>query len=610
MKSSKKEKPKYNLFEVVCFMVRQAVQEKSMVLLTCPLWAILPAALSVTELYVTPSILGILERKESLSQLLWAVLLFSLLLILLHGFKEYIDICSNDTAMMLRMKFKEEISLKAMRMAYPLCYDEKAQKLYGTAEYTVRGNTAAQRVWMYLSEFGSNLICFAVYLFTVSALHPILLAVTVAVTVAGYFVSARINEWGYRHREEREKYMRMTSYIEDVAEDYTAAKDMRIFGMQSWLLGIFDKYLSLYRNFSMRGEKVYFCADLIDILLSILRNGIAYAYLLTVTLRDGLPASEFLLYFSAITGFTAWITGILKSYTNLRQQTRELSSMIEFLRMEEPFAMEQGKKLLPELSKGYTLEMKNVSFRYPNAERDVIHHLNLTIKAGERLAMVGLNGAGKTTVIKLLCGMYDPTEGAVLLNGEDIRQYDRRDYYKHFSAVMQEFSVLDYTVAANVSNADEYDAKRVWECLETAGLAEKFRNMDTGIETHIGRSIYEDGISLSGGETQKLMFARALYRNAPILILDEPTAALDPIAEADTYSRYDEVSAGRTCIYISHRLASTRFCDRIIYLENGAITEEGTHESLLKAGGKYAELFAVQSRYYTEGGKEDGKEEC
>lgn len=233
-------------------------------------------------------------------------------------------------------------------------------------------------------------------------------------------------------------------------------------------------------------------------------------------------------------------------------------------------------------------------------------HLNLTIRPGERLAVVGLNGAGKTTLVKLICGLQDPTEGRVLLNGEDIRQYDREAYYRLFSAVFQQFSILEATLAENVAQTVEnIDLGRVKDCVNKAGLAQKAEALPQGYETHIGRQVYEDGVELSGGETQRLMLARALYKDGPVLVLDEPTAALDPIAENDIYLKYNQMTQGRTSVYISHRLASTRFCDRILFLENGGIAEEGTHEELMERGGSYAALFQVQSKYYQEEGTQD-----
>lgn len=221
--------------------------------------------------------------------------------------------------------------------------------------------------------------------------------------------------------------------------------------------------------------------------------------------------------------------------------------------------------------------------------------------------MVGLNGAGKTTLVKLICGLYDPTEGQVLLNGVDIRSYNRMDYYRLFSAVFQQFSILEAPLQENVAQThDGLNLELVRECVQKAGLTQKVESLPKGYQTPVGRNVYEDGVELSGGETQRLMLARALYKNAPVIILDEPTAALDPIAENDIYMKYNRMTAGRTSVYISHRLASTQFCDRIILLEDGNIAEEGTHLSLMAQNGKYAQLFRIQSKYYREGsGKND-----
>ena len=231
-----------------------------------------------------------------------------------------------------------------------------------------------------------------------------------------------------------------------------------------------------------------------------------------------------------------------------------------------------------------------------------MENINLTIRPGEKLAVVGLNGAGKTTLVKLICGFFDPTQGKVLLDGKDIREYERREYYKLFSAVFQNFSLLAGTVATNVAQTEEnQDQERLKDCIAKAGLTEKIESLPDGWETYLNRRVYEDGAELSGGETQRLMLARALYKKAPFILLDEPTAALDPIAEADMYSKYNEMTAGCSSVYISHRLASTRFCDRILLIDEHKIAEEGTHKELLELGGKYAELFAVQSKYYREG---------
>ena len=338
-----------------------------------------------------------------------------------------------------------------------------------------------------------------------------------------------------------------------------------------------------------------------DVLLGVLRNGVAYFYLIRMALVDGLPASRFLLYFTAVSGFTAWITGILGEFVKLHKEGLELNAIRDYLDTPEPFRFTGGLPL-PDLSKGCELRLEKVSFRYPGAEADTIHQLDLTVKPGEKLAIVGLNGAGKTTLVKLLCGLLDPSEGRVLLGGVDIRDFNRRDYYAQLSTVFQDFAILDVSVAENVAQrVDGIDRERVRDCLALAGLCEKIESLPGGIDAKLGRDVWEEGVLLSGGETQRLMLARALYRDAPLLLLDEPTAALDPLAESDIYSKYNEMTCGKTAVFVSHRLASTRFCDRILFLADGKIAEEGSHETLLAKDGEYAKLFAVQSRYYQEG---------
>ena len=224
----------------------------------------------------------------------------------------------------------------------------------------------------------------------------------------------------------------------------------------------------------------------------------------------------------------------------------------------------------------------------------------LTICPGDKVALVGLNGAGKTTLIKLICGLYRPTSGRILLDGQDMSTLRQKDIFREFSVVFQDVFAFSFSLLANVSCCVEgqENAARLEESLRTAGLLERVRELPDGVRTFMNKDLDEKGVTLSGGELQKLMLARALYKDASVVILDEPTAALDPIAESEMYEKYDEMIRERTGIFISHRLSSTRFCDRILFLEKGRIIEEGNHEHLMKKGGGYAELFALQARYY------------
>ncbi len=599
----KKKKPKYNMWQNTWWMVKLGFQYIWQVPISLLFAVVVAVALNLTELWIAPVILQHVESGVPLGTLLQTILLFALALVLLTALSVYLRYYPDPGLIAIRNRILTQVQQKAMTMAYPMTEDPEVRAHMKKATDSCSNNyEATEDLWRTLRDLLRDLAGFAVYLMLLANVDPVLLLVVLVTATVGYFSTKRINEWGYRHREEENAIDSKLGYMKWQASERKLGKDIRIFGMAPWLKDIYATTQRAYEDFAAREQRAYFWGDLIDLFLAFARNGIAYFYLISMTLREGLPASQFLLLFTAIGGFTTWVTGILGGFIKLHKQSLDLSTLREFVERPEPFLYDEGKALPPQTGGSYTLELKNVSFRYPGAEKDTLRNINLTIPAGEKLAIVGLNGAGKTTLIKLLCGFYDPTEGAVLLNGEDIRQFNRRDYYAHFAAVFQQFSVLDVSVTENVAqHFENIDHARVRDCVEKAGLTDKIQSLSKGFDTVVGREVYYDGVELSGGETQRLMLARALYKNAPIIVLDEPTAALDPLAEQDIYMKYNEMTAGRTALYISHRLASTRFCDRILFLADGGIAEEGTHESLLAADGKYAELFAVQSKYYQEG---------
>ena len=475
------------------------------------------------------------------------------------------------------------------------------KKLQGIASEEAGDNhSSTEYIWTTLTQLLFHVGGFLVYLLMLSGIDPILVAVTIVTSVLSYISNQRAIRWERRTDEEWSKSWTELSYLKKCTESVETAKDIRIFGLSGWIKKLYADALKLRISIAAKREKRQILANLTDVVLTFLQNGIAYGYLLKITLQGNLSASAFLLYFAAVTGFTAWITGILEECGNLYRQCQGIGAVLAYLHTEEPFCFEGGRALPDTAS--CELRLEDVSFRYPGAKKPLFEHLNLTVHPGEKLAVVGLNGAGKTTLVKLLCGFYDPDGGRVTLNGVDIREYNRREYYGLLCAVYQYFSVLDVTIAENVAQAtQQIDTDKVWKCLEMAGLSAFVRSLPDGIDTHVGRDVYLDGVLLSGGQLQRLMLARALYKDGPILLLDEPTAALDPIAESDIYQKYNSMTTGKTSIFISHRLASTRFCDRILFVANGAIAEEGTHEELLKLGGAYAQLYEIQSRYYREG---------
>lgn len=598
----KAEKPKFGMWSNTAFMIRTAWQDQEkMVIVLCVVTALLAVANSLLQLYVTPVLLDNVESHAPLGTLLGTIALFTVGLLLCAATSAYLEENTMYGRIQVRLAIIRQMGIKSATTSFPNLYDDKFLKLRAKSSDATCGNSqATEAVWGTLSTLLQNVLGFILYLFLLFSLDWRMIVVILVTAVAGYIVTKYVSEYEYRHREEFGALEKQLFYIDRVAKDRTAAADIRIFHLLPWLKEVQDKALTAYQALSGKAQNTYIWASIADLVLAFLRNGIAYAYLLSLCLHSGMRVSAFLLYFSAIGGFATWITGILGNLNTLHKQSLDLSTVREFLTYPEPFSF-TGASLIPKPDKAYTIELRDVTFRYPGTERNILEHVNLTLHPGEKLAVVGLNGAGKTTLVKLLCGFYDPTEGAVLLNGRDIREYNRQDYYSLFSAVFQDFDTLASTIAANIAQSeDAIDYDRVWHCVDQAGLRAKFESLPDGLETKMNRDVYEDAVALSGGETQRLVLARALYKNAPILMLDEPTAALDPISEAELYEKYSEITAGRSSVYISHRLASTRFCDRIVLIGDARILEEGTHEELLAKGGKYAELFMVQSHYYAD----------
>lgn len=599
--AKKAPKPKYNLWQNTGFMLRTSRKYAKSVFPLCIVLALLSAGKSVAELLIAPAILNKIELSASLGSVVFTIAAFALVLMLLSGLRSYVD----TNALFGRIAVRSQgiylsISRKYAETSYPNLLNTDFLALGEKASAACAGNSeSSEAIWTTLTDLMTSCIGFVVYLALLTNLNLWLAALVAATTAVSYFASKRINEWGYLHRSEELELTKKIEYANKTATSREFAKDIRMFGLRGWLEDLWGSTMRLYSAFCAKRERKYIWANIIDIVLTFLRNGIAYAFLIGITVKNGLPASQFLLYFAALSGFAQWVVEILDKLSVMHKQSLDISTIREFLDWDEPFDLNGGERIAFEPNKQYEIRLDNVSFRYPKADKDTLSHINLTVHPGEKLAIVGLNGAGKTTLVKLVCGFLDPTEGRILLNGEDIRKFNRNDYYALFSAVFQEFSVLDVTVKENVAQCvDGIDETRVWQCIDKAGLTEKIRSLPKGIETHLGRRVFKDGVEFSGGQTQRLMLARALYKNAPILVLDEPTAALDPIAENDIYQKYNDMTHGRTSFFISHRLASTRFCDRIIFVDSGKIAEEGTHDELLKNGGGYAYLFEVQSKYY------------
>lgn len=378
------------------------------------------------------------------------------------------------------------------------------------------------------------------------------------------------------------------------------AKDIRIYSLADWLKAIRENLLDQELDLSRRKERLNFMQFLFEGFLIFIRDGLAYMYLIYQMINTDMSIGTFSVYFAAITGFGNWLYNIVTNIDLLGMANYCVSNYRAFLEMPDKAKVKNGV-CVSKVSKHVSFQLKNVSYHYPQSDHIILDNISMEINAGENLALVGINGAGKSTLVKLICGLIQPTSGEIYVNGINIKEIDREEYFQLFSVVFQDINILPISISENITFQKKLDYNSQYKldtALKLSELASKIDELPNGINTRLLKQFNRDGIELSGGEMQKLLLARAMYKDAPVLILDEPTAALDPVAENRLYLKYHDLTFGKTSIYISHRLSSTRFCDRIVLLDNGKIVESGTHQELIALGGLYAKMFEASSKYY------------
>ena len=463
------------------------------------------------------------------------------------------------------------------------------------------GNCAMEYLWEDLSNALINLLGIITFVSFLLVLNPLVFAVIGVTSVLAYITTSWQPKYFEKHKKEWEKEERKKNYLQGLSDDFYNAKDIKLYGMESWLdkmMRDYQAYLLMWnKRCSLRG----FFASVLAGLMSFIQNGVVYVVLIGMLLEGEISVGDFVFFFGLASGIAGYLQGIITDVAKLGVRAEKIAYYRDFFGYESRFNRGQGCAL-PEGP--VKIELKDVWYKYDGAEDYTLKGVNLTIEGSESLALVGVNGAGKTTLIKLICGMYTPTKGEILVNGRHISDYNVKAYYSMISAVFQEIRTAAFTIFEFVASADmerETAREDAVVAMKAAGIWEKIASLSNGMDTHLQKGIYDDGVDLSGGELQKLVLARAIYKNGSILVLDEPTAALDPIAENNLYLKYRELTQGKTSIYISHRFASTRFCDRIVLLGDGVIQESGSHEELMESNGQYAYMFGVQSKYYKEG---------
>jgi ATP-binding cassette subfamily B protein len=457
-------------------------------------------------------------------------------------------------------------------------------------------------------------------------------------------------KYGDNNRELSTEPWRKMGYLERNSMNISAGKDTRIFNLKGLFSRHFDSHIKTYKKFRSKYQLLWYYPTLSDSAFNFARDWLAYTLLIHKVLSGQIDAAEFTIYIGLVASFSEWIYDVSWNFAELREASHQFNDYHEFMNQKDVFerheesaassgaagagersgaaacgaaggarngtrASESAASVPPtppepakrESAKPPQIEFRHVSFTYEGSDKPVLKDVNFNFRANEKIALVGNNGAGKTTIVKLLCGLYPPTTGEILIDGKSINDIGVEKYQDMISVLFQDTSPIALSIAENIAGCElaDMDRERVRSSLKEAGLLEKIDSLSNKEETYITQTLNENGVVLSGGETQKLLLAKAMYKDGPVLILDEPTSALDPIAESRIYEEYNNMAANKTAVFISHRLASTKFCDRILFLDDGQIVEEGTHGELMEKGSKYREIFDIQSHYYKESVPED-----
>lgn len=463
------------------------------------------------------------------------------------------------------------------------------------------GNCSLEFLWKDCSNTLINLFGIVTYISLLAFLHPIVFVIIVITAIISYFLTRWQSTYYEKNKHHWEKENRKKNYLHLFSRNFSTAKDIKLYGLEDWLSKMMEDYQDYILMWDKRCSLRGLFASILAGLMTFLQNGIAYVVLIGSLLKGEITVGDFVFYFGIVGSIAGFLQSIISDVAKLSSRADKIIYYRKFYDYPNTFHHGIGCELPTAPVK---IELKDVWYRYDGAEDYTLKGINLIIEAGESLALVGVNGAGKTTLVKLICGLYRPTKGEVLVGGKKIEEYNIKEYYSLISAVFQTTQPVAFSIFEFVTSSD-LERKTAKEdaiiAMKLAGIWEKIESLPNGMDTHLMKGVYDDGVDFSGGEMQKLVLARAIYKNGKFLILDEPTSALDPIAEHKLYMQYQELTKEKTSIYISHRFASTRFCDRIILLNDGVICESGTHEQLMKLDGQYAYMFGVQSKYYKEG---------
>ena len=548
--------------------------------------------------YIPKAMIDAIDNGVTVGDMTVIVALLSLLLTLTIWLDPFMKELVRGGARIVRMRYAVAAFRKTLTTDYVNIesYEGREKQKRAEAFYNARFSSGAD----FVEQCAHFLVCVigviasSVLLYKVNYFMILLILLT---CVCEFFLLKTLKT---KQSETTDNYSKLSGkfeYFYKLSKNAEASKDIKLYGFSDYLVKTAADFIYQIEHINAKYTKQSAAISGVRALLNLVRELVAYAYLTYLVLKNRLSVSDFIFCFGIITGFSNWIMNLVFSFMEISRCCTDCALYREFV--EE--SVSEGK---PEVDFGEvrSIEFSNVFFTYPASDTETIRNMSFKVNKGENIAIVGENGAGKTTAIKLLCGLYYPSEGDILINGRSSREFSSDSYFDLFSAVFQDYCFMPMTIAENITAEQSYDKERLFAAFDKAGITDKINSLSEKENTLMVKDVYKNAADFSGGEKQKLLLAKAVYKNAPVLILDEPTAALDPISENELYLKYNELTEDKISFFISHRLSSTRFCDRILFIKDGAVAESGTHEELMAKKGAYYRMYQTQSMYYREMG--------